>query len=83
MTADNGAKPDAMLDAIRTLAESADKTERIVAAMISAVRRRRGLINADPSLRDIVVTMKLYPSSGHLRSVVIDLTSEEKLDKRG
>lgn len=64
------------------LEAQADRTELVVQKVVRALRKRRGLINNDPDLRDIVLTVKLFPSSGNLRSLMIDLLSEEKIAQR-
>lgn len=72
-----GGKP---AEAAAALEEQADRTERIIALIVAAIRRRRPIINNDRRLRGVTVVVKLYPSSGKLRELNIDLSSSENLE---
>ena len=60
---------------------AATKSERIARAIARGIKRRRGMIDGDPSLRQIVITIRLHPSSGNFRGgVLFALEGEEFIE---
>lgn len=81
MAGTNGAVPDGDHAAVATAPQT--RSNRIANMIGRGLKRRRLAIDAEPALRQLVITIRFHPSSGNIRTVTFDIQSEEYVTEPG